>query len=874
MKTKTKILPLNVSSTSKRMKVGYISASFHESSIPHFVLPILRAHNRRNIEVYCYAQCYKGLSAYDNVTDSIRKASDHFIDVTALTKDQLKKKIFDDGIHILVVLGNDIRQSTQIRAAPIQVSYLSTCELPLPNHLDFYIAEDHITPSKDKTMLDITGGSLCFDIQHEFPPNKTLIEEKTSITFGSLASHSKITLHTIEIWSEILHQVKNSIMILKRPSNIRTTNEILQTFSSHKIDAERIQFLSHKKTYGEYVRQYNTIDIILDTFPCTGRATTCEALWMGTPVVTLVEHQHPQQQISHLILKKIGYTETIAYTTEDYVNTAVSLAKSADSLAELGKNISNRFIQSPLCNPGEFCFNLENAYIKAWNIKTGKQWRGREITYKELPNINYSRKSAFLPGATKKQRTLMICDQLNPLTWHAIRTHCERSAVQNRDEWLIILTMPSQNRDLIIRNICDHIHFNYLELFDPVRVHIISCSSLQEIRSIIPYAKNFYWVNSNHDVPKLKKWLNQYDYKILYISNETLVSSRNTLSSHNKPISNSKVTICIPTYNRCQLLQRTIQSILNQQHNNFLLLISDNASSDHTEAYCKELAKNDSRVLYHRNRENIGPMNNFIQLYHMVKTELFIFCSDDDFLEPNHLLRTVTIMRKKRELGMAYGQCNIVNMQDEITNTINFTHTTDCIVDPKQELLESFLRNQIIWTSALFRKDVVESMLEWAREHFHLNLERIFNQAGGDYLFIVLMLAYAPAAFVSVPVANLRINPDSFSAKNFLDSGLEIDITVIEYLYQIYIQLFGIDPSLKRALKVGCYRRLQRLQKLEQNTIATDENKRCNSHIQKEVQTLHRRIQNMLSKTIETKKSCTSSAFIEVQKLYDIKQLG
>ncbi len=135
-------------------------------------------------------------------------------------------------------------------------------------------------------------------------------------------------------------------------------------FAAEKIGAERLEFMG-STTHGEQLQQYNRVDLALDTFPYAGGLTTCEACWMGVPVLTCPgETFASRHSLSHL--SNVGLTETIARDQADYVAKAIRLAGDLGHLAELRAGLRPRMAQAPLCNRDRFVGNLAAALRQVW----------------------------------------------------------------------------------------------------------------------------------------------------------------------------------------------------------------------------------------------------------------------------------------------------------------------------------------------------------------------------------------------------------------------------------------------------------------------------------------------------------------------------
>lgn len=359
-----------------KLKIGYLSADFCRHPVGFFIEPIISHHDRSRFEVYCYAK----LRLDDQMTERIRQIADHFVDITHLSYSEAAERIHRDGIDILVELGGHTAGSAlQILAykpAPVQISYLGYPNTSGLSAIDFRISDPY---------TDIEGGTryteqllrmpttfLTLRPVSELPRNDSSPSEKLGrITFGSFNHIRKLNKDVIEVWSTILDRVHGSRLLLKarglEDPSIR--ENIAKAFSEFGVDPERLQFAGFTESYEEHARKYNEVDIALDTFPYNGTTTTCEALWMGVPVVTLCGKSHASR-VSYSILKNIGFEVTIAKSRGEYIEKAVSLAGKPQYLGMLRRCLPVLLRHSPICRPELITRELERLYRDAWEQKT------------------------------------------------------------------------------------------------------------------------------------------------------------------------------------------------------------------------------------------------------------------------------------------------------------------------------------------------------------------------------------------------------------------------------------------------------------------------------------------------------------------------
>ena len=356
-----------------RLKIAYLSSDFKLHPVGFYMNQILRSHDNERFEVYCYAH----LGRDDAMTQHIRENVDHFIDITALTNENAAARIHADGIHILIDL-NGHTTDTRLpvlayRPAPVQMTYLGYPNTTGLATVDYRIT-DHDAECEEGTryvekLLYMPQSFLCFGV--DLKTEGTHIEEGDHITFASFNNIRKITPEVIQVWSRILNRVPASTLALKAKNldNTVVSKNLLHEFAKHGIEAERIEFRPYTRTYEEHIIQYCSSDIALDTFPYNGTTTTCEALVMGVPVVTLTGKTHAQR-VSCSILKNIGFEETITHSMDAYVDKAVALASNRQGLAALRQILPTLFRHSILCQPEDFTRQLEDLYLQAWHEKT------------------------------------------------------------------------------------------------------------------------------------------------------------------------------------------------------------------------------------------------------------------------------------------------------------------------------------------------------------------------------------------------------------------------------------------------------------------------------------------------------------------------
>jgi predicted O-linked N-acetylglucosamine transferase (SPINDLY family) len=186
------------------------------------------------------------------------------------------------------------------------------------------------------------------------------------VTFGSFNSRAKLTVETLQLWARILAQVPQSRLILKDRSFISNEDcsAISSIFLNVGIDAHRVEFKGWTSSSAGHFADYHAIDIALDPFPNNGTTTTCDAIWMGVPVVTKLGDRHAARMTAG-ILAHMGLDELVAHSQEDYVRVATELATNRDRLACYRRSLRGIMCGSPLGMPELVARDIEAVYDAA-----------------------------------------------------------------------------------------------------------------------------------------------------------------------------------------------------------------------------------------------------------------------------------------------------------------------------------------------------------------------------------------------------------------------------------------------------------------------------------------------------------------------------
>jgi predicted O-linked N-acetylglucosamine transferase (SPINDLY family) len=333
------------------------------------VLPLLSAHDHQKIQVYCYSD----VGCSDSWTEKIRQHADVWRDVMGLSHEQLAELIRRDGIDILVDLALHTAGSRLLvlarKPAPVQVTYLAYCSTSGMETIDYRISDSHLDPPgngdehySERTIRIPTYWCYQPAIESATVGTPPMVASHR-VTFGCLNHFSKITGPTLAAWCRLLESVPESCLILHAPQGSHRLR-LRDSLKREEIDPERLTFVD-RVPMQDYLEQYRRIDIGLDPFPYGGGTTTCDALWMGVPVVSL-SGRTAVGRGGASILSNIGLEDLIAKSAEEYIDIAARLAADPSRLGELRSNLRRRMQGSALMDTRKFAESMEAAYREMW----------------------------------------------------------------------------------------------------------------------------------------------------------------------------------------------------------------------------------------------------------------------------------------------------------------------------------------------------------------------------------------------------------------------------------------------------------------------------------------------------------------------------
>lgn len=356
----------------KTLRIGYLSPDFREHSVAFFTRRLFGSHNDEAVSVYCYAD----VARPDDVTGQFRAQADQWRVITQMDDESVARQIRDDGIDILVDLAGHTGRNRLLvfarKPAPVQVSWLGYPNTTGLRAIDYRLTDAIADPPAEEalyseTLFRLEHGFLCYQNEERLRVSEPPSKQRGHITFGSFNTIKKVTPEVIAAWSAILQALPDSKLILKSNAlqDATTKAGALAAFSACGIDAARIELRNSVPRRQDHMQTYADIDIALDPFPYNGTTTTCEALWMGVPVISLRGDRHAGR-VGASILEHAGLAELVAETGDAYQALAIELARDPARLASLRHGLRERMSQSALMDLTGFTRTLEDAYRQMW----------------------------------------------------------------------------------------------------------------------------------------------------------------------------------------------------------------------------------------------------------------------------------------------------------------------------------------------------------------------------------------------------------------------------------------------------------------------------------------------------------------------------
>jgi predicted O-linked N-acetylglucosamine transferase (SPINDLY family) len=354
----------------KKIKVAYFSADFHNHATMRLMSGMLKKHDKTKFEIYTFMY---GKSEFDQFTELTKHYSEKFFDISKMSDKETVDLVDGLNIDIAIDLKGYTKESRShlfsYRLAPIQINYLGYPNTMGADFIDYIIADKTIIPERLKSyytekILYMPGCYQPNDIERKIGDTGMMksdlgISEK-SFVMGCLNTNYKITNKEFDVWFSILKQINNSVLVLLATNKWAVEN-IYAAAKRRNISREQIKFVP-KIGYEKHLERLKLVDVFVDTFRVNAHTTASDALWVGTPIVTLVGEQFAAR-VAASLLKNVGLDELITSNVEEYKSKIVELGNNKTYLTKIKNKLEKAKTSSSLFDTQKYTRDFE-ALIK------------------------------------------------------------------------------------------------------------------------------------------------------------------------------------------------------------------------------------------------------------------------------------------------------------------------------------------------------------------------------------------------------------------------------------------------------------------------------------------------------------------------------
>ncbi|WP_460430733.1 tetratricopeptide repeat protein [Aquaspirillum soli] len=356
----------------EKLKVGFVSADFREHSVSKFLGFMSEIKQNNEFELFAYYNH----SIEDDTTHQLRKYFDSWNNIFAKSDEEAAELIYQQEIDILIDLSGHTAGNRlpvfSYKPAPLQITWLGYFATTGIEEIDYILVDQTGVPEEYQFQFAeqvqyLPHTRLCFNTLNEAPKVSNLPAlEKNQFTFGCFQHLSKTNDEVFSLWRDILNQVPHSSL---RWQAMQFADETVKESTLQKLEAQGISrtriHLLPATSYQDYLQAHAEVDVLLDTFPYTGGTTTCEALWMGVPTITLAGETLLSRQGASL-LTAAGLESYVTNTKEEYVALACSVASRLEALSLLRQNLREQVTHSALFNQTQFAKDFSQTITTLW----------------------------------------------------------------------------------------------------------------------------------------------------------------------------------------------------------------------------------------------------------------------------------------------------------------------------------------------------------------------------------------------------------------------------------------------------------------------------------------------------------------------------
>lgn len=406
----------------RKLRIGYISRDFFRHSVGYFIEPIIAHHDHDRFEVFCYSNLFQG----DEVTERFKQLADGWREIAFLSDEEASAMIVEDGIDILIDLSGQTSGYRPLvmarKPAPVQVNYIGYPATTGLRAIDYRIVDAITDPPGEgdawhaEKLFRLPRCFLTYRPPADAPAVASAPAVKRGfVTFGCFNNVSKVNSEVAACWARILLEVPESRLLLKgfSFSSSKAQRFFLDMFARHGVTADRIDLVNWYPDAKGHLDFYREIDVALDPFPYNGTTTTCEALWMGVPVITYSGTRH-SARVGASLLNAIGLNELVCDSLDDYVSRTARLARDTARLTELRSSLRTIMQNSSLLDGVAATRQLEDAYETMWAA-----WEKGQIDPTARPQTPPSTIALVLSG----EERILLPDSLEVMTRYIVEEY-------------------------------------------------------------------------------------------------------------------------------------------------------------------------------------------------------------------------------------------------------------------------------------------------------------------------------------------------------------------------------------------------------------------------------------------------------------------
>ncbi len=364
----------NLPEPERRLRVGYVSADFRNHAAAYWIEPLLSGLHHDHFEVICY----NNSARVDAVTERLKPLADTWVECFNMNDVALADRIRADGIDILVDLSSHTEGNRllvfALQPAPVQVSWfgfpvstglpsmhyrITDAVMDPPGHSEVFYSEQLVRVNRFYAAFrpDPACGAVGLGP----------VERNGFVTFASFNTFSKITPAMLSVWAQLLVKLPGSRLLLQAAGmeHADLARDVQSAFGAWGVEPARLT-LRGWTGIEDYLRLGHEADIALDPFPFNGGVTTCHALWMGLPVITLVGETAPSR-VGASILTRLELGDCVAKDSEAYLQTAIAWAQDRAKLAATRTSMRDRMATSGLLDGAALATEVEQAFRTMWH---------------------------------------------------------------------------------------------------------------------------------------------------------------------------------------------------------------------------------------------------------------------------------------------------------------------------------------------------------------------------------------------------------------------------------------------------------------------------------------------------------------------------